>query len=222
MQFEIKLTTDVPVKARPYRTNPVNQKEIDAHIEKLLKIGAVTHSTSNYASPALVVPKKQGTTRLVVDYRALNRISVPDNYPMVLIDDLLATLGGTKVFSSLDLRCGYNQISVHPNSRHLTAFVTQNYLCEYTVMPFGHRNSGATFCRLIEHTLGGLTNKCAKVFINDILCFSPDLTSHIEDLREIFTRLRGENLKLRPDKCVFLKKEVPYLGSVISAQGGKS
>ena len=217
LQFEITLTSNIPFKARPYRTNPDTKKKIDAHIEELLAAGSVQHSKSTYSSPCLLVPKKGGLSRLVVDFRTLNKISVTDNYPMVHMEDLLSRLGGAKIFSCLDCRSGYNQIAVHPNSRHLTAFVTEGYLVEYLKMPFGHKNSAPTFCRLMEHTLRGLTDKFVTIFVDDICVHSPDLKTHLEHLKIVFERLRNENIKLKPEKCEFLKKEIAYLGSIISA-----
>ena len=132
--------------------------------------------------------------------------------------DTLDSLSGTKYFSTLDLKSGYWQIEMHPESRKKTAFMTHNDLYKFNVMPFGLTNSGAGFQRLMGHILRGLEYRFALIYIDDIVIFSKSIEEHLTHLEEVFRRLRDANVKLNPEKCSFVKQRIVYLGHVVTPE----
>ena len=215
-----------PKKQRPYRLPFAAREEVARQIKKMEDAGVILPSKSPWASPIVFVQKKDGTHRFCVDYRALNAVTTPDIFPLPRIDDLLDQLGKAKYFSTLDLAAGYWQIQMHPDSRQKTAFVTHMGLHEFCVMPFGPRNAPAVFQRLMQQVLAGLkTKNCSKftsAYINDILVFSSTLKEHIQYLELVVNRLLKFGLKLRPNKCHFIRQEVHYLGFVLMPFGLKT
>lgn len=173
-------------------------------------------SSSPWSSPVVLVPKKDGTTRFCIDYRKLNSITKKDVYPLPRIDDILDTLGGAKYFTSLDLASGYWQVSLDAESRVKSAFITHQGLHEFVRMPFGMCNAPATFQRLIEVVLAGLLWKNCFAYIDDLLICSQTFQEHLEHLSEVLARLRKAGLRLKAKKCLFIRKEVPYLGYVVT------
>ena len=176
-------------------------------------------STSPWASPVILVPKRDGTSRFCIDYRRLNAITTKDVYPLPRIDDILDTLGEAKYFSSLDLASGYWQVELAPDARQKSAFTTHKGLFEFIRMPFGLCNAPATFQRVMQVVLAGLEWRSCFVYLDDILIASKTFDEHLNHLREVFNRLRKAGLRLKPKKCLLLRKEVPYLGHVISKEG---
>ena len=150
-----------------------------------------------------------------------NAVTRKDSFPTPLLSDTLDALNGTKYFSTLDLKSGYWQIEMHPESREKTAFVTHNGLYEFNVMPFGLTNSGASFQRRMGHILRGLEYRFALIYIDDIVIFSKSFEEHLTHLEEVFRRLRDANAKLNPDpeKCSFVKQRIVYLGHVVTPEG---
>ena len=138
---------------------------------------------------------------------------------MPLVSDTLDALSGTKYFSTLDLKSGYWQIEMHPESREKTAFVTHNGLYEFNVMPFGLTISGASFQRLMGHILRGLEYRFALIYIDDNIIFPKSIDEHLTHLEEVFRRLREANVKLTPKKCSFVKQRIEYLGHVVTPEG---
>lgn len=185
--------------------------------------GVIQPSNSPWASPIVLVRKKDGTYRFCVDYRELNAVTTPDSYPLPRIDDLLDQLGDMKFFSTLDLASGYWQVLVHPDSRAKTAFVTPHGLHEFRVMPFGLTNAPAVFQRLMQRVLMDLNPQDGQgfvtVYIDDILIYSRTLEEHLSHLKAVMSRLIKAGLKLKPSKCLFIREEVNYLGHVITPQG---
>ena len=174
--------------------------------------------------PIWVVPKKQDASgekkcRIVVDYRQLNNVTVGDAYPIPNISDILDQLGHSKYFTTLDLASGFHQIEMSPEDASKTAFSVPSGHYEYTRMPFGLRNAPSTFQRLMNNVLAGLQGIHCFVYLDDIVIYSQDLNSHMTKLKLIFEKLRAYNLKLQPDKCEFLRREVTYLGHVITDKG---
>ena len=188
--------------------------------------GVIKPSNSLWASPVVLVRKKDGTHRFCVDYQELNSVTRVDTFPLPRIDDLLDQLGKSAYSSTLDLATGYWQIWVHPNSQEKTAFVTPQGLYEFQVMSFGLTNAPAVFQRLMQCVLMGLNPEkgpdFVAVYIDDILVFSRTLEDHIDHLRLVFERLVETGLKLKPAKCRFVQKEVEYLGHIITPQGLKT
>ena len=210
-----------PVQQTPRRIPFSLRSGITSMINEMLGAGVIRESSSPWASPIVLVKKKNGGIRFCVDYRRLNALTRKDVYPMPRIDDILDQLGGKRVFSTLDARTGYWQIKVDEGSREKTAFTTMDGLYEFCVMPFGLCNAPATFQRLLQKTLAGLggDKPFCKVYIDDIIVFSDTVQSHIVHLQQVLDRLRSINLKLHPEKCNFCCQEVQFLGHIVSAEG---
>ncbi|CAF1476348.1 unnamed protein product [Didymodactylos carnosus] len=174
-----------------------------------------------WAAPVVLAPKKDGTLRFCVDYRKLNVLTVKDAYPIPRVDDTLDSLQQAKFVSTLDLRSGYWQVEMDPESRAKIAFVTPRGLFEFNVMPFGLCNAPATFQRLMDIVLAGLKWQSCLVYIDDIIIFSPTFEQHLLDLEAVFLRLKEANLTLKASKCEFCRKELKYLGHLITPDGIK-
>ena len=220
VQHTIDTGDAMPIKQRPYRTTPGNKQEIDRQVDDMLQRGIIQESVSPWSSPVVLVKKKNGEMRFCVDFRAINKVTKKDSFPMPLVADTLDALSGTQYFSILDLKSGYWQIELHPSAREKTAFVTHNGLYEFLVMPFGLTNCGASFQRLMGHILRSLEYRFALIYIDDIIIFSKSVEEHLVHLEEVFTRLREANVKLNPKKCSFVKQKVEYLGHVVTPEGG--
>ena len=228
IKHKIRTTDEIPIYSRNYRFPEIYREEIDRQVEEMLKQGIVQHSDSPYNSPIFLVPKKtppgagpseKPRFRLVVDYRSLNARTIDDKYPLPPISDLLDKLGRCQYFSVIDLQSGFHQIEMESDSQSKTAFSTPNYHLEFTRMPFGLKNAPSTFQRLMDNILRGVANEYCCVYMDDIIVFSVSLQEHIERLRAIFKRLRAANLKIQLEKTEFLRKEVTYLGHVVTDQG---
>ena len=217
IQHRIELTTDTPVRRPGYKAGYHDRELIEKEIREMLGKGIIQPSVSAYAAGVVLVPKKNGETRFCVDYRGLNAVTKPDNYPLSLTrSEIFDTMGEAKIFSCLDCQQGYWQVRMAEEDQHKTAFRCHLGLWEFRNMPFGLRNSPATYQRLMSHILSGYTGKFCHVFIDDIICFSTTFEEHLEHLRLIFARLEHANIKLKPSKCSFAKEQVKYLGHLLS------
>ena len=210
-----------PFRRQPYRTPIVRREVISQMTEDMTKQGIIQPSMSPWASPVILVPKKDGSLRFCIDYRQLNSLTKKDVYPLPRIDDILDTLGEAKYFSSLDLASGYWQVELDEDARQKSAFSTHQGLFEFIRMPFGLCNAPATFQRLMQVVLAGLEGKICHVYLDDILILSKTFAEHLQHLKEVFMRLRNAGLRLKPKKCFLLRDEVAYLGHVVSAAGVK-
>ena len=211
-----------PIKQRPYRAVGERKRIIKEEVEKMLKRGVIQKSTSPWASPVVLVPKKNGEIRFCIDYRKLNAITIRDEYPLPRIDDMLDTFTGSKWFSSMDLASGYWQIEMDEKDAQKTAFITSEGLYEWKVMPFGLTNAPPTFQRMMHEVLGDLIYTKAPVYIDDVNTHSKTFEEHIQDLDEVFSRIRKAGLKLRADKCKFCCEEIEFLGYVVGRDGVKT
>ena len=219
----IKLENETPIKEPPRRIPLFKRQVLEDEIKKLERKGIIEKSCSPWSAPIVLVQKKDSSWRLCVDYRRLNDKTIKDAYPIPRVEDNLDTLSGSKWFSSLDLDMAYHQIPVDPRDREKTAFATpMGGLYQYTSMPFVLCNAASTFQRVIEAALSGLQWHIAVLYLDDIIVLGKDFKEHLENLCKIMDRLQMAGLKLKPKKCTFFRKEVQFLGHVVSCHGVKT
>ena len=226
IEHSIPLTTKRPIFVKPYRLPEAQKSEIQQQIKKMLDEEIIEHSRSPYNAPILIVPKKPDLSgnrrwRLVVDFRKLNDSTESDAYPLPNIAEILDQLGSSKYFSVVDLATGFYQIPLDEGSKPLTAFSFFGEHYQFKRLPMGLKGSPATFQRLMNNVLTGMQGIKCLVYLDDIVIFGSSLTEHNVKLKSVFSRLREHNLKLQPNKCSFLRKEIAYLGHVISEDGIK-
>ncbi|UYV73036.1 K02A2.6-like [Cordylochernes scorpioides] len=219
VRHKIKTNSDIPIRKNPYRVSLREREIINNQIDKMLKKGIISHSSSPWASPVILVKKKDGTFRFCVDYRNLNSITVKDQYPLPRIDDCFDSLHGSRYFTSLDLCSGYWQVEVEEQDREKTAFVTPDGLYHFNVLPFGLCNGPATFERLMDNILRTHKWKICLCYLDDVIVFSEDLPSHLTRLKTILGCLRKAGLTLNLSKCRFAYEELLLLGHVGSKEG---
>lgn len=226
IKHEIITNDAKPIVSKSYRYPQIHKNEVKSQIKTMLEQNIIEESTSPWSSPVWVVPKKADASgkqkyRLVIDYRKLNEVTVGDKYPLPNIADLLDQLGKCSYFSTIDLASGFHQIEVNKPDIPKTAFSVENGHYQFLRMPFGLRNSPSTFQRVMDHIMSGIQNERCLVYMDDIIVYSSTLDEHFKRLTEVFSRLLKSNLKIQPDKCEFLRKEVSYLGHLITDKGVK-
>ncbi|KAD6453055.1 hypothetical protein E3N88_07760 [Mikania micrantha] len=221
---EVEFTIDLvpgaePISKAPYRMAPTELKELKEQLEELLDLGFIRPSVSPWGAPVLFVKKKDGTMRLCIDYRELNKITIRNRYPLPRIDDLFDQLQGAKCFSKIDLRSGYHQLKIKDSDISKSAFRTRYGHYEFVVMPFGLTNAPAVFMDLMNRVFHDFLDKFVIVFIDDILVYSKSKKEHEEHLRAVLEILRQKKLYAKFSKCDFWLDKVAFLGHVISAEG---
>jgi len=226
MSHKITTTDNLPINTKQYRFPPIHKEEINKQVKELLDNKIIRSSDSPYNSPLWIVPKKPDSKgnkkwRMVIDYRMLNEKTVGDAYPLPNITDILDQLGSAKYFSVFDLASGFHQIPMDTADAPKTAFSTPYGHYHFNRMPFGLKNAPATFQRLMDQILSGLQGIELFVYLDDIVIYASSLEEHKIKFNKLAGRLRQANLRLQPDKCEFLRREVNYLGHVISETGVK-
>lgn len=222
VSHRIITTNEVPVRKKAYRVSQEKQAFIEQEIKSMLDKKIIQPSFSSWAAPVVLVPKKGGGQRFCIDYRGLNAKTYLDGYPMPQIHDILESVHGAAVFSTLDLKSGYWQVEVDPESIHKTAFVTQSGLYEFLRLPFGLKNSAASFQRLMEFVLKDQKGKNCFVYIDDIVVYSTSEQEHLNHLREVLQCLHKAGLTLNLQKCNLMQKSLKFLGHVLSVEGIKT
>ena len=208
-----------PIRQYPRRLPYQFRGEVDKQVTEMLSQNVIQRSTSPWASPVVLVRKKDGTYRFCIDYRKLNLVTKQNANPLPRVDDLLDALNGYSIFSTLDLRSGYWQVSMCPEDREKTAFMTPHGLFEFLRMPYGLSTAPATFSRAISIVLSGLTYEMCLCYFDDVIIFSKDMQQHCERLSTVLQRFRSQNLRVKASKCSFGCDNVVYLGHSVSKYG---
>ena len=219
VQHEIDTGDNRPIKQAARRLPLNKREEAEKQVKEMLDNGIIEPSCSPWSSPIVLVKKKDNSTRFCVDYRALNSVTRKDSYPLPRIQDCLDALGGTHWFSSIDLQSGYWQSEVLPQHAPKTAFACSSGLFQFKVLPFGVCNGGATFQRLMDYVLSGLSWKICLLYLDDIIVFSKTFEEHVQNLSLVLTRLQNSGLKVAAKKCHFFQKRVKFLGHIVSQDG---
>ncbi|WVZ54205.1 LOW QUALITY PROTEIN: hypothetical protein U9M48_005042 [Paspalum notatum var. saurae] len=208
-----------PVSVRPYRYPPALKDEIKTQVRELLHKGLIQPSSSPFSSPMLLVKKKDGSWRPVVDYRYLNALTVRGKFPIPVFDELMDELAGSSWFSSLDLNSGFHQIHLRAGEEPKTAFQTHLGHFEFKVMSFGLCGAPGTFQGAMNVTLKPLLRKCVLVFFDDILVYSKSFAEHLVHLRAVFELLSKDRWQVKLSKCTFAQQQIAYLGHILSKEG---
>ena len=211
----------LPTWRPTYRMSPAELQEVQKQLDDLLDKGFIQPSVSPYGAPILFVRKKEGTLRMCVDYRALNKQTVRNRYPLPRTDELLDQLHGAAVFSKIDLQSGYHQVRVKAEDVPKTAFRTRYGHFEFKVLPFGLTNAPATFMAFMNDVLRPYLDKFVVVFLDDILIYSRNEEEHLGHLQLVLEKLREHKLYAKQSKCAFLLEEVEFLGHIVSKHGIK-
>ena len=219
IQHRVKTVDEIPVTEGLRRTPICFQDEERKVLENMLEMGVIQPSCSEWAAAPVLVRKKDGSVRYCIDYRKLNNKTVKDAFPIPLIDECIDQLADVAYFSTLDMSAGYWQLEIHPEDRHKTAFVTKYGLYEHVRMAFGLTGSPATFQRAVNLILHGLTWKEVLAYLDDIIILGTSFEDHLQNIREVFTRFRQNNLKFKARKCQLFQTETPFLGRIVGRDG---
>lgn len=216
-KYSIKTTTEKPIYIQPYRKSLKERNLMQEEVHKMLNAGIIRKSKSPWSSPVIIVPKPDGTARFCTDYRQLNKVTISDAFPLPRMDDIFDRLSGSKWFSTLDLKSGYWQIELDPDSIEKSAFSTPDGHYEYLRLPFGLKNAPAEFSRIMQQVMGYLS--FVEIYLDDITIHSHSFPEHVEHLTIVLKKLREANLKLNWGKCNWAQKSIHLLGHVVSSDG---
>ncbi|GJU00491.1 reverse transcriptase domain-containing protein [Tanacetum coccineum] len=220
LEFRIDLIPGAtPVAKSPYRLAPLEMQELSGQLQELQDKGFIQPSHSPWGAPVLFVKKKDGSFRMCINYRELNKLTVKNRYPLPRIDDLFDQLQGSRFFYKIDLRSGYNQLRVHEDDIPKTAFRTRYGHFEFTIMPFGLTNAPAVFMDLMNRVCKSYLDKFVIVFIGDILIYSKSKEEHEVHLRLVLELSRKEKLYAKFSKCELSLQEVHFLSHVVNHNG---
>ena len=213
-------TGDAQPTRQQLRRQPKPAMEaIDQLVPEMLKSSLIEPSASPWAANVVLVKKKDGTARCCIDYRQLNMVTKKDRYPLPRTDACLDAMNGSKWFSTFDLRSAYHQVMINPDDKEKTNFICHRGSFQFRTMPFGLCNAGATFQRLMDVVLNGLSLQICLAYLDDVVVYSRDIDEHFVRLKQVFERLYAAGLKLKPSKCNVLQRQVTFLGHVMSADG---
>ena len=218
-EHQIRLKSEVPIKLPYRRIAPALIPEAKELLKDLKKRGIIEESLSPYAAPIVLVRKKSGGLRLCIDYRKLNQVTHRDAFPLPRITESLDALEGARFFSTFDLAQGYHQILLKEEDREKTAFSVPWGHYQYRRCPMGLTNSPATFQRCMENILGDMVFEFLVIYLDDLILFGKTVEDHLEKMEVLFRRIKSYGIKLKPEKCHFLKTRVNYLGFSISDRG---
>ena len=220
-QLEIITTNDEIINKAPYRIPYALQAPLDKEIKSLEAEGIITRSKSAYNAPLIIVKKPDGSIRPCIDYRELNKVIRPVNYPLPRITDLLNELGDAVYVSSLDLASAYHQCELKPTDREKTAFTVRNCKFEFVRVPFGLKTAPGYFARVINDVLYEVLGPNVLAYMDDILVFTRTPEEHLQRLEDVLKRLSEAQIKLKTQKCLFLCEQVPFLGYLVTKDGLK-
>jgi hypothetical protein len=220
----VKEALPTTFKEKPLRKygrplTPPEHEAIREFVDEGLKEGVIEPSDSPWSSPLLPVPKKDGMSHICIDFRALNKLTKSNAYPLPRIDECYCNLTGAKYFTCLDLRSRYWQIRLADDAKEMTAFTCRYGHFQFRVMPFGLTNTPTTFQRMMNDILRRYIDRCAMVYLDDIIIFSKTEEEHIENVLEIVRMLQGHDLILNEKKCMWGSTSILYLGHIASGKG---
>ena len=219
VQHQIDTGDARPIRQPPRRTPLGFQAEEEDHLKQMLDAGIIRPSQSAWASPVVLVRKKDGKVRWCVDYRRLNNVTIKDAYPIPKIDECLDTLRGASWFSTLDMQSGYWQVGIHPQDQPKTAFATKHGLYEFNRLSFGLCNAPGTFQRAMELVMRGLQWRTVLIYLDDVIVVAKTFDDQLDRLKEVVERFYQHGLKLKPRKCHLFQREVDFLGHVVNERG---
>jgi hypothetical protein len=219
LKHHIETGDAAPINLPPYRLSFSERQKVRDMVNEYLDEGLIEESDSPWSCPILMVGKKDGTARFCCDWRRLNAVTRRDAMPLPRIDDMIDRLAKAKFFSKIDFTSGFYQVELDDESKEKTAFSTPDGHYQWNVMGMGLTNAPATFQRLMYRVLGGLLWTNSMAYLDDIVVFSPDFDSHLNDLEAVFKRIRDAGMKIKPPKCSFGKLGIDYLGFIITRDG---
>ncbi|EFA05054.2 Retrovirus-related Pol polyprotein from transposon 297-like Protein [Tribolium castaneum] len=215
-KMQIRLKDTAPVAYHPRRLAYEERRQVKQIVSKLLQDGIIRESHSDYASPIVLVKKKNGELRMCVDYRDVNKRVFKERYPLPHIQDQINSLCYAKFFTTLDMKSGFYQMEIEEESKHITAFITPDGHYEFNRMPFGYVNAPSIYQRAIDKALGDLKGSKAFVYLDDVLVPSTTIEEGLDTLQEVLCALTAGGFSLNYEKCVFFATETEYLGVVLS------
>jgi hypothetical protein len=221
---ELEFTIDLkpgtePIARTPYRMSTPALQELKMKLKELLDLGLIHPSVSSWGAPVIFIRKKDGSSRLCIDYHQLNKAMIKNQYPLPRIDDIFYQMKGATVFSKIDLRSGYHKLRIKEDDVPKTAFKTRFGHYELTVLPFGLTKSPGVFMSLMNGVFREYLDTFIQVFIDDILIYSRTMKEHDEHLHLVLQCLREHKLYGKLSKCSFYQSKIHYLGHVISVKG---